>query len=373
MVFLPQHGREPELTRGHVSRVDAARLIVAGLLAAGALIPLSAPPAAARDPVDRSRPAAPDGTPMCAAWVHDRHSVVVRGRRYATWHPPRDQRHRCAFGHEHGSSPRAFRFFRRAGMPAFGRTGAFAGAEEPHPGFKVFVANDDRRGLAWMMVLHQGSGSPRRGTVRFHSLEAWVFRRPGRRRSRRGRLLAHVRRMADFGVAVPNCPGARSFASRRLLPHPACRSAYERWDTRLKVGGVLSARPGFAIHNAITQFDPADPARVAFNKPSACGPFDPAGWSSRCKGDRRAVLHPRWVLRGGRRSRFRTDAFGRRSRRGIPQFVARGARVDQRRECCGVESIFVMERPTDGGIHRTGRGTSSTGFEHPGLCVLRSN
>jgi hypothetical protein len=51
-------------------------------------------------------------------------------------------------------------------MPAFGPIGSHAGSEEPHAGFKVFVANEDRRGLSWMVVLHQGSGSPRRGTVR---------------------------------------------------------------------------------------------------------------------------------------------------------------------------------------------------------------
>ena len=122
----------------------------------------------------------------------------------ATWHPPKDPRYGCAFGHEHGSNPRAFRFFRRTGLPVFGLVSEYAGSPEAHAGFKVFVANDDRRGLAWMMVLHQGSGSPKRGTVRFHSLEAWLFRR------RDGRMLAHTRQMADFGDAVPNCPGAES-------------------------------------------------------------------------------------------------------------------------------------------------------------------
>ena len=328
---------------------------------------------AERDPVDHSRARAPDGTPMCAKWVHDRYRVRVKNRRFSTWHPPRDRRYGCAFGHEHGSNPRAWHWYRRARRPTFERIGAFAGADEPHAGFKVFVNNDDRLGYGWMVVLHQGSGSPRRGTVRFHSLEAWLVKR-GRRgkRRRKPRVVAHIRRMADFGAAVANCRGAAAPASRRLLPHPACRSVYERWDTRLDVGGVFKAWPGFAIDNAITQFDPARPAAVIFNKPFACGPDDPAGWDSYCKGDRRTVLHPRWVVRNYGPARFRTDAYGRRARHGLPQYVSDRLRVDQSGESGDVESAFIMERPSDGGIYRAGRGLNSTGFER-GYCVLRAN
>ncbi|HEV3376743.1 MAG TPA: hypothetical protein VG126_05635 [Thermoleophilaceae bacterium] len=320
------------------------------------------------DPVDHTQPRAPDGTPVCAEWVHDRYTVQKGGRAWATWHPPRDPRYGCAFGHEHGSNPRAFRHFRRTGMPAFGPIGAHAGSDEPHPGFKVFVANEDRKGLAWMMVLHQGSGSPRRGTVRFHSLETWLFR------SRRpSRLLAHTRTMADFGEAVPNCPGARRSATMRLLPSPHCKNVYEEWATTLDVGGVFRARPAFGIDNAITQFDPQNPERIVFNKPFACGPHDPAGWDSYCKGDKRAVFHPRWVVRNRGRSRFRTDAYGRRANSGLLQVVARRPRVDHSEECCGAENRFDMTTPSDGGIYRAARGSGPGNFEFPGYCVIRSN
>jgi hypothetical protein len=179
--------------------------------------------------------------------------------------------------------------------------------------------------------------------------------------------------MADFGAAVPNCPGAERAPGMRLLPSPRCSSVYEEWATRLDVGGVLRARPGFAIDNAITQFDPAEPTRVVFNKSVACGPGDPAGWDSYCKGDKRTVLHPRWVVSNRRRSRFRTDALGRRAPRGLLQVVARRLRIDQRDECCGPENAFVMERPSDGGLYRAGRGLNSRNFEFPGYCVLRGN
>jgi hypothetical protein len=192
----------------------AACLCLAALAAALAAVPArGAPP----DPVDRTRPAAPDGTPMCADWVHARHTVERGGHTWPTWHPPRDPEYGCAFGHEHGSNPRAFAHFERTGMPAFGPIGGFAGSEEAHAGFKVFVVNRDRKGLAWMVVLHQGSGSPKRATVRFHSLETWLFRRRG------ARLAAHTRHMADFGEALPSCPGTELRARMRLLPTPSSR------------------------------------------------------------------------------------------------------------------------------------------------------
>jgi len=327
-----------------------------------------APTARAADPVDHSQPPAPDGTPVCAAWVHDQYTVERGGRTWASWHPPRDPRFHCAFGHEHGSNPRAFRYFARTGMPAFGLVSDYAGSPEAHAGFKVFVANEDRKGLAWMVVLHQGSGSPRRGSVRFHSLETWLFRERGRR------ILARTRQMADFGDAVANCPGVESRDAWRLLPVPGCRSTYEEWATALDVGGVFRARPAFGIHNAITQFDPADPERVVFNKPAACGPGDPGGWDSRCKGDRRTVLHPRWFVRNDGPARFRTDAYGRRAGSGLLQIVSRRIRVDQRSERDGVENAFIAEQPSDGGIYRAGRGLRpARGFEYPGYCVLRTN
>ena len=303
---------------------------------------------------------------MCADWVHDRYTVERGGRFYATWHPPKDPRYHCAFGHEHGSDPRAFRFFRRAGMPAFGEVSDYTGSPEAHAGFKVFVANDDRRGLAWAMVLHQGSGSPKRGTVRFHSLELWLFRQHD------GRMLAHTRQMADFGNAVPNCPNANPTRAWRLLPDPRCRSSYEEWNALVDVGGIFRARPAFGIHNAITQFDPADPEQVIFNKRRVCG-RDAEGWRSRCKGDERSVLHPRWFVANTGATRFRTDPWGRRDPAGLLQVVGR-VRVDQRRERYGVENAFIAEQPSDGGIYRAGHGfRPPRGFEFPGYCVIRSN
>ena len=89
--------------------------------------------------------------------------------------------------------------------------------------------------------------------------------------------------------------------------------------------------------------------------------------------DKRAVLHPRWVVENRGPSRFRTDAYGSRSPAGFLQVVSRRLRVDQSDECCGAENAFIMERPSDGGIYRAGRGLNSANFEFPGYCVLRTN
>jgi hypothetical protein len=151
--------------------------------------------------------------------------------------------------------------------------------------------------------------------------------------------------MADFGRAVPNCAGARRRARMRLLPSPYCDNVYEEWATRLDVGGVFKARPAFGLDNAITQVDPADPERIVFNTPIACGPH----------------------------SRFRTDAYGHRAPSGLLQVVSRRHRIDQSRECCGAENRFDMEHPSDGGIYRAARGRGPANFEFPGYCVIRAN
>ena len=296
-----------------------------------------APTARAADPIDHSQPPAPDGTPVCAAWVHDQYTVERGGRTWASWHPPRDPRYHCAFGHEHGSNPRAFRYFGRTGMPAFGLVSDYAGSPEAHAGFKVFVANEDRKGLAWMIVLHQGSGSPRRGSVRFHSLETWLFRERGRR------MLARTRQMADFGEAVANCPGVKSRESWRLLPVPGCRPSYEEWATALDVGGVFRARPAFGIHNAITQFDPADPERVVFNKRAVCGGADPAGLgialqgrppgrvpSALVRAQRRPVALPHGRIRAARGARPRSDRLAPHPGGPAPRARWRGERLHRR-------------------------------------------
>jgi hypothetical protein len=117
--------------------------------------------------------------------------------------------------------------------------------------------------------------------------------------------------------------------------------------------------------------DPADPTRLVFNDTSVCGPGDPAGTESRCKGDRRWIQHPRWVLRNRGPSVFYTDVYGRGySTRPFPgsvrQLVATGVRVDERRHWSGPSVDFRMTRPSDGGVFRPRQRVPSRGFDSSG-------
>jgi hypothetical protein len=322
----------------------------------------------------------PDGRQICSQEVHDRYSVTVGGVRYHTWHPPVDPVTGCAFGHEHGTDPRAFRYFDRVGMPAFGRIGGIIDETEPHAGFKVFASNNDGRGRAWLMVLHQGSAGPRRAEVRHHSLEIWLFRNSD------GALLANVSLMADFGDYIPNCtpaeqaalggvfaPTSSGFAAR-FIPAPQCESVYERWVASIDVGGVFGGTPAFDIDNAITQVDPLNLRTVIPNKRAACGPFAADGWDSYCKGDKRSVIHPGWWLRNGP-GNFTTDAYGRRVSGGpLTQYVRPNETItrDWTRDCCGSQNVYTMPDVSNGGLYFV-NADGSVNFEPAYYCVITPN
>ncbi|HKZ69887.1 MAG TPA: hypothetical protein VJ020_07395 [Anaerolineales bacterium] len=294
-----------------------------------------------------------------------------------TWHPQVDSEYGCVFGHEHGSDPSQFVGFQHSNIPAFGGAAHTSGnhAElDAHKGFKVYVVNDDGRGRAWMIVLHQGTGSPRRFTIRFHSLEAWMVDRNTRE------LLAHVNVMADFGEFVPNCEGAQFRHPMILGPQAGCNSVYESWNAALNVGGFFSGNPAFDLDNAETRFNPADPTGVYPNI-DACGPHDPAGWDSYCKGDKRSIIHPKWVLNNTSSSNmFYTDAYGKLvSGPGegvIQQFVKRGIVVNESGDCCGPTVVYVMQNPATGVYTRQDKaeGQGQTyNFEYPGYTLRGPN
>jgi hypothetical protein len=176
---------------------------------------------AARGPARGRSAPAPGGLPLCAASVHEQHSVAgPDGFEYPTWHPRVDPETGCDFGHDHGSDPRTFVGLSWSGMPAFGYAAAVAAepAElKAHPGFKVVVVNDDGLGKAWMAIV--GAEAPHSGAVGRRGLELWMVRLAD------GALLAHVNVnvMADVR---------------------------ER-ETALDVGGVLKGRPAFSTGQAI--------------------------------------------------------------------------------------------------------------------------
>ena len=321
----------------------------------------------------------PDGKPVCAKWVHDQYATTMPdGMILQTWHPQIDPTYGCVFGHEHGSDPRQFVGFNHSGIPVFGGAAHTSGdmAEiSAHAGFKVFVINDDGRGKAWMMVLHQGTGSPRRFSVRFHSLEIWMTRRSD------NALLAHVNVMADFGAFVPNCPGAAFQRAMILGPQVGCDSPYEEWDAALNVGGFFLGNPAVALDNATTRFNPDDPTGIYPNLPAACGPSDPFGWDSYCKGDKRSFFHPRWALRNtGPADVFYTNAYGELGSGPGPgmieQYVRRNVVIDESGECCGPTVVYLMQDPATGVYIRQDRSAEpfqTLNFEYPGYTLRPPN
>ncbi|MBL8166072.1 MAG: carboxypeptidase regulatory-like domain-containing protein [Anaerolineae bacterium] len=281
---------------------------------------------------------------QCPAWVHDLHTTVgPDGAVYPTWHPPVDPTYGCWFDHEHGSDPRQFVGFSSTGMPAFGYTGKMAGLSEPHEGFKVYVANNDLNGRAWMVALHQGSRGPRRAFVQFHSVDWFVT-------TTTGQPLAFVRSMGDFGYASPNCtaPGNETFGQfqviqgstatypfsghqlqRRFLPTVSCATTrvYETWTPIINVANIFRASGTFDIDNPSTVVDPANPETVRymceFRSPNEnCASWYGTQWS----GNKRNIIAPQYVVNNTGASEFYTDAYGKPVAAGtanaIRQFVA---------------------------------------------------
>ncbi len=189
------------------------------------------------------------------------------------------------------------------------------------------------------------------------------------------RVLARVQLMADFGEAILDCQGQVPRSSARVLPTlaPGCASDYEVWTTQASVGDgrFQAAGISFGVDNPTTVIDPAEPSRLVFNDVSVCGPGDPAGTESRCKGDRRWIQHPRWVVRNAGPPVFYTDVYGRGySTKAFPgsvrQYVANDVSVDERRYWAGPSTEFRMSRPTDGGIFRPRQRAPSQGFDTTG-------
>ena len=192
-------------------------------------------------------------------------------------------------------------------MPAFGPIGAYAGSDEPHAGFKVFVVNDDRKGLAWMVVLHQGSGSPRRGTVRFHSLETWLFKRRG------GRLLAHTRVMADFGEALPNCPGTRLAPAHAAAAEPGLRVGLRGVGHRARRRRRAARQPGLRDRQRDHPVRSGRPRAARVQQGLRLRPARSRRLGLLLQGRQAHGLPPALGGRNSGRSRFRTDAYGRRA------------------------------------------------------------
>lgn len=147
--FRPDHGGDvnPDLAAEPAAHGHGDHNAVPHHTPDGNLIP-HAPPTATSAPDSVVLPSVdPVILGTCPAAVHDRYTVVgPDGKTYRTWHPatvpldPNDPlKGTCTFAHEHGDDPRTLLV--NPSLPPFGYIGALAGDNEPHEGFKVFVAN----------------------------------------------------------------------------------------------------------------------------------------------------------------------------------------------------------------------------------------
>ena len=313
-----------------------------------------------------------EGT-SCEA-LHQTYTITAAdGGSDATWHPPTVQLEDgavCHFGHEHGSDPARFIAADRARPVAFGQVDRLAGREEPHNGFKVFVVEDDGHGLAYRIVVHQGTGHGRRALIQHHEVQFAVAD------ARTGQLLADTATLADFGHGQENCLPHAPLQSvstaghqhgptpNRSVPTTACASEtpYETWRMAYSVANsaagsvpAFASRLTFEVDDPQTVFDPADPERLVYlcaARPShQCD--DPRGTQTAWKGTRRGLVAPMLMLNNAGPEHFTIDAYGNPGEL-VQQFVSSAIRLDYSSECCGPTVVFkerdgVYVRQADGG------------------------
>jgi hypothetical protein len=209
----------------------------------------------------------------CSAAVHDRYTVTgPDGNIYRTWHPvevPIDAAQpngaKCRFAHEHGQDPRTS--LANPSLPPFGYIQANTPGHpvEPHQGFKVFVANagtvnnEGRISIhSTRIVFHMGTGGVGRYTQPHHSLIFDMVAGDGS-----GRFV-HLQGMADSGsVAGSICDSPRH---GRTVMTTDCseQSAYEIWESHLRIAGKVEAVVSTAVFDPITEMNRADLTQVRF-------------------------------------------------------------------------------------------------------------
>lgn len=295
------------------------------------------------------------GREICPQWVHDRY--VTRGpdgKTYPTWHPPIDKQHQCYFDHEHGSDPHTYIGIAESGMPVFGYSAAQAGIQEPHQGYKVFVANDDLHSHAWMILINQDTSSPLRVLAQFHTID-WNISDAS------GKKLVDLHLMADFGVPVKNCAENESISvptksssifleQHRAILTTDCarRNPYESWTAAAAIPGIFEAGPLFGVDNPITAVDVENMPEVIPTCEFRRGELGCS--SSPWMGGRREILHPGQFVHNSGPVQFYTDAYGDPSGQGtagaILQFVTKNGW--DIRQCCGPQVVFRIQTYSKG-------------------------
>jgi len=256
----------------------------------------------------------------CSAAMHDRWVVDGGdGFRYRTWHPQADPSG-CIYAHEHGDDPAMSASAAIGASPVrFGYIGRRMDHEEPHEGFKVFIANpgdvnDERRvnRVYSRSVFHMGSGGARRFTMPHHSAEIRLIHPEFG-------LAAFTQVMMDTGGTGAVCePRSPSPVKDVVQLGSPCLidSAYEIWSTtqsvRYQGRVVYTAFASPAVFDPITVLNPANPSEVVYAwdaRVAAIRSFTD-DWSVFRGCDRESYAQPGyWYNRQGPTT-FYTDAMG---------------------------------------------------------------
>jgi hypothetical protein len=265
----------------------------------------------------------------CPAEAHDAHVVAGGdGFRYRTWHPQVDPTG-CVYAHEHGDDPARMSNPEIAAAPVrFGYIGRRhpmdsepAGHEEPHEGFKVFIAvpgeqNDEKRvnRVFSRSVFHMGTGGPRRFVTQHHSAEIRLVHPEFG-------LKAFTQLMMDTGgvgaVCDPRVGGAVKDVMQIDSPCQVL-SGYEIWTTQQSVradGGaeVYRAFATPAVFDPITVFDRKNPTDVVYAwepRMFASRAFPDNDWSNNRGCDRESYAQPGYWYNSGGGEDYYTDAMG---------------------------------------------------------------
>jgi hypothetical protein len=265
----------------------------------------------------------------CSAAAHDAHVVAGGdGYRYRTWHPQVDPTG-CVYAHEHGDDPAMMTDPEIAAAPVrFGYIGRRhpmpdepLGHEEPHEGFKVFIAlrgevNDERRvNRAFSRsVFHMGTGGPRRFATQHHSAEIRLIHPEFG-------LKAFTQLMMDTGGVGAVCdPRSKGPVKDVMQVSSPCRlqSPYEIWTTVGSVHAedgreVYRAFATPAVFDPVTVFDRRNPTAVVYAwEPAMLGSraFPDNDWSGHRGCDRESYAQPGYWYNGSGSEEYYTDAMG---------------------------------------------------------------
>lgn len=244
----------------------------------------------------------------CPDHIHEQYTVIgPDGDQYRTWHPQVNSATGCFFAHDHGDDPRSSNV--NSELPAFGYIGALAGFDEPHNGFKVFVANrgENSEGSTMQVdsriVFHMGTGGPGRFSRRFHSLQYDMSSSSGH--------FVHIQGMADTGDVGSICSRNASKPNRTVTLIPGTcdvDSMYEIWSIAFRIRNETSSRAtvnvSTAVFEPITLMDPNDLDAYV----SSADHFPLGAPHVSC--DREAYHGPIYWRNGGGPTEYRTDPYG---------------------------------------------------------------